>query len=241
MLKLICMSNEKGLHSGHRQRMYTRALEYTNSLSEIELLEILLYNCFKRTNTNELAHKLIRTFGSIKNVLKADKESLLAVEGIGKSSASYLIVLGKTLELLSKQEDTKKKRRMSFSDFKEIVIKDYQDKVEETAKLYLVDSKYRIIHVIDWTNYTSNKVDVKLKEIARIVLANQPYGAVLVHNHPSGYIEPSIKDDQTTETVYNLLKFHGVKLLDHIIVSNKEETYSYFQEGRLPIREGEKL
>ena len=71
MVKLIRM-DEKNIHSGHRQRMTERFLKYPDSLSEHELLEIMLYPALPRKDTNPLAHKLLSLFGSLENVLRAE-------------------------------------------------------------------------------------------------------------------------------------------------------------------------
>ena len=232
MLKLYCMSNEKGLHDGHRQRMYERALNYPDSLTEVELLEVLLYSCFTRKNTNPLAHKLIRTFGSIKNVLEADKESLMTVSGIGNKTVAFLQVTAKVYKRVSETK-TERVTRRSFEDFKRKATEDFLNKNKECMRVYLLDSKYRVILSVDLSDYNSNKVEVHLLELTKIIIVNKPYGAVLVHNHPSGSFMPSKLDDEATEKIVNLLYFHGVKLIDHIILS-EYGAYSYNNENRLP-------
>lgn len=85
MVKLIRME-DKNIHSGHRRRMTERFLKYPDSLSEHEVLEIMLYSALPRKDTNPLAHKLLRTFGSLKNVLSADAEVLKSVDGVGEKT-----------------------------------------------------------------------------------------------------------------------------------------------------------
>ena len=59
----------KKLHDGHRGRMYERYLNNGfNGFQEHEVLEMLLYTAYSRTNTNELAHKLINSFGGLEYV-----------------------------------------------------------------------------------------------------------------------------------------------------------------------------
>ena len=54
--------------------MYARYEENKfNGFQEHEVLEMLLYNYLKQKDTNELAHKLIKEFGSLENVLTAAK------------------------------------------------------------------------------------------------------------------------------------------------------------------------
>lgn len=242
MIKLIYMSTEKGLHDGHRQRMYKRVLSYPDSLTDVELLEVLLFESLKRVNTNELAHRLIRTFGSLEKVLNADKNALLTVKGIGERTAAFLVVTGTILRHSKKEKKYGNKIYQSFKDYKDIIVHEFAELDEEVAKLYLVNSKYIIKHVIDWTEYKNDKVDINTQEMSTILLANKPHGVVLAHNHLSGNCKPSLSDDEATKKLLMFLDLHGIKLMDHIIVSGNK-TYSYYQENTLPTikKEGEKL
>ena len=83
--------NKVNLHQGHRNRLRTSMIESQwDIFSDHQVLEYLLFHCFKRKDTNELAHKLINEFGTLTNVLEADYEDLLKVEGVGSATASFL-------------------------------------------------------------------------------------------------------------------------------------------------------
>lgn len=61
-----------GIHEGHRARMKKKLLENgERSLADHELLEVLLYYAIPRRDTNELAHRLLKQFGSLRGVLSA--------------------------------------------------------------------------------------------------------------------------------------------------------------------------
>ena len=82
------------MHSGHRQRMRDRVKEGgLDKLSDHEFLELLLYYVQPRVNTNEPAHRLMDTFGSISSVFERSEEALLKVTGIGPISASFLTLI----------------------------------------------------------------------------------------------------------------------------------------------------
>ena len=53
-----------------------------------------------------------------------------------------------------------------------------------------------------------------------------------LHNHPSGDITPSKADDETTTSLAEVGSIMGIKLLDHLIIGNKDY-YSYVEDGRL--------
>lgn len=91
------MSVTKNLHLGHRRRMRERFISSSRQLgsfSDHEVVEVLLFNCSRRGNTNETAHELINRFGSISGVLAADSGELMGVRGVGSQTASFLSICG---------------------------------------------------------------------------------------------------------------------------------------------------
>mgnify|MGYP000302549879 CR=1 FL=1 len=60
------------IHEGHRQRM-RRQLKTSgmDSLSDVQVLEVLLYYAIPRADTNPIAHRLLERFGSLSGVLEA--------------------------------------------------------------------------------------------------------------------------------------------------------------------------
>ncbi len=86
-----------GIHEGHRARMKKRLLESGEmGFADHELLEMLLYYAIPRRDTNELAHRLLKQFGSLQGVLSASEEELACVKGMGQQAA-LLVALVPTL------------------------------------------------------------------------------------------------------------------------------------------------
>ena len=80
----------KGYH-GHRARLRARFLNAgPDALADYELLELLLFTVLPRKDTKPLANKLINQFGSFAEVVAADKDKLLAIDGLGDSAVAGL-------------------------------------------------------------------------------------------------------------------------------------------------------
>ena len=95
------------IHDGHRQRMRERFLKTgLDHFDKHEVLEILLYYCIPRSNTNELAHKLIDRFKTIGRVLQASPEELMSVEGVGENTALYLSLLNQAVRYVGVERAT---------------------------------------------------------------------------------------------------------------------------------------
>ena len=76
------------IHEGHRQRM-RRQLKTSgmDSLSDVQVLEVLLYYAIPRADTNPIAHRLLERFGSLSGVLEAAPDELSNIEGMGDAAA----------------------------------------------------------------------------------------------------------------------------------------------------------
>ena len=79
------MSNST--HDGHRKRLRAKFLSAPETLEDHELLELLLFYSIPRANTNEIAHRLLSRFGSIKGVVNAGLPALKEIDGIGECRA----------------------------------------------------------------------------------------------------------------------------------------------------------
>ena len=65
----------------------------------------------------------------------------------------------------------------------------------------------------------SSSIEIDAKHIVRKAIINANDRVILVHNHPSNTLEPSIQDKKFTNTTEELLKMFNIQLLDHIIVT----------------------
>ena len=73
---------------------------------------------------------------------------------------------------------------------------------------------------------------VDLRQIFKEAFLCNATSIILCHNHPSGYIKPSIDDEIVTEKIVETAKICNIKVIDHIVFSNKEY-YSFADEGKL--------
>ena len=78
------------VHDGHRQRMKQQFAEHGGEgMNDIQFLEMLLYYAIPRSDTNELAHALLKRYGTIRGVLDAELSDLRQIEGIGSTAAGH--------------------------------------------------------------------------------------------------------------------------------------------------------
>lgn len=225
------MSEKQTIHSGHRKRMMQRLLQEQDSLHEHEVLEILLYSMLPRINTNPIAHNLINTFGSVKDVFAASVEELSQVDGVGQKTAQQIYLLG---VIFSRLEKSKKHSVMlsCFEQVKEEIEQLFAEEEKEKFYLFLLNKNYRKIATVDFSDKNQTSVNLKVTEIAKYFALYKPTHVIIAHNHPSGQTEPSENDNLATKKINLLCMAHGVNLADHVIYA-KGNFYSYMQSGKL--------
>ena len=225
------MSNGDNLHAGHRERIIEKFLNNPNAFSEHELLEMLLFYSIPRKNTNDIAHKILRAFGSLDNVFNASPKELKAVDGVGDKSATLIVLFSVIMkEVASKSKP--KRQMVSFNGIKSVLIEKLKGLKDEKFLLFLLDKNYNEKAVIEFDDNKANSVSADITEIANAIALHKPTLAIIAHNHPSGSPLPSEQDDQTTKQINLLCNLHSVELVDHIIVSD-EKYYSYHHNYRL--------
>lgn len=227
------MTKEENVHSGHRERMISKVMQNVGVLQEHELLEVVLYPLMPRKDTNPLAHRLLRMFGSLSNVFKASPKELASVDGVGKKIATHLSAFGKIYSAIKeKDKDEKNVSWLSFYQTKQMLLEYFAGEIEEKFIFVLLDAKYRKIVQLSFEGSSKYSVVAEIPEIAKAIAIHKPKNAIVAHNHPSGNLAPSDTDDFTTMKINLLCEMHGVKLIDHVIVG-KGDAYSYHGSGRL--------
>lgn len=73
------------------------------------------------------------------------------------------------------------------------------------------------------------------REILKSTILSNASAIMLVHNHPSNKLQPSMDDIATTARVKQLCDLIGIKFLDHIIVGPGRDYYSFHQKQQIPL------
>ena len=225
------MGETKSPHAGHRKRLLTKIQD--GKVEEHEYLEGLLFFAIPRVNTNELAHRLLDTFGSIKGIFDASFERLKQVKGVGDSVASFLMIIGKMVQSYHAEEDVKTfPRKFELGKFKKYVQIYYENEEVEVLDFYLLKGDGTILQRNRFSSQEIDLVKVKSDEVMKLFIAKEVAGVVMVHNHLTGTCCPSEKDELTTKKMQLLCEFANVRLCDHLIYS-PTGVYSFYESRRL--------
>ena len=214
------------------ERPRERLIEYgSNSLSNEELLAIILKQGTKNKSAKELGLDLINSIGNISNLDNITLEKLINIKGIGQAQALTLLAsieLGRRIYL---KKDYDKKYILSSSKkiyefMKYLLI----NKKQEYFYCLYVNSRRELIERKLLFMGTVNSSPVHPREVFKNAYLNSASGIICVHNHPSGDVMPSNDDLFLTETLVKIGKINGIPVLDHIIVG-KDNYYSMFDSG----------
>ena len=106
-------------------------------------------------------------------------------------------------------------------------------KSTESVWIICANAQMRIISVTELCSGDANKADVSVRAIARIALAHEAVGVIMVHNHPSGSAGFSNADMKITQEVSRALQSLEIKLFDHVLITSRE-CVSMLDLGILP-------
>lgn len=82
-----------------------------------------------------------------------------------------------------------------------------------------LDAQHRVIEYVEMLRGTVSQTSVYPREVVKEALARNSAAIVLVHNHPSGFAEPSRADELLTQTLKSALSLVDVRVIDHLIVA----------------------
>ena len=211
------------IHEGHRQRLKERfCKEGLDNFGDLYVLELLLFYCVKRVDTNVIAHRLLEKFGSLRQVLDANRSELMKVDGVGEHTAVFLSLIrevGRYYQIDREKEGTVLHSLQECGSY----LKPYFfGRNVETVFLLCLDSKCKVLACRKVGEGSVNSAGISVRKIVEVALNEGASSVVLAHNHPSGLAIPSAEDIQTTYKIGRGLKAVEILLADHIVVSDAD-------------------
>lgn len=215
------MANNDSIHAGHRERLRNRFLEEgLDGFHEINALELLLFYCVPRKDTNELAHRLIDYFGSYVGVLNASVQELKKVQGVSDQVATYLSLQGAAVRYYMVNQKSTGTIIMTTEDYGNVLLPFFLGKNNETVYLLCLDAKCKVLCCREVSEGSVNAASISVRKVVDVALSSNATSVILAHNHPSGLAIPSTEDIQTTQRVAKALEAVDVTLIDHLIVAD---------------------
>lgn len=185
-------------------------------LLDYELLAILLGSGVEGLNVIELSKKIIKAIQKEGRDAITLKE-LREIRGLGNAKACQIIAL---IELTSRLGSDISQTLLSPEDVWKMCA-DIRDSKKEHIKAFYLDSQGGVIEQQTLSIGTVNESSVHPREVFEPAVRMSAVSVILVHNHPSGILDPSPDDIRLTERLGDAGRLLGISLSDHVIISKK--------------------
>lgn len=189
-------------------------------LSIAELWAIILSQGTKKEDILSMSNRILKEYGE-RSITRETNPAKLAHEldiPIGKAAQIIAVIeIGKRL---FERNPTGAKIIRTAQDVHEYT-KNMWDLPKEHLRGIYLNSHYKVIHdeVISIGTIDANIVHPR--EIFRPALEYAAAAVILVHNHPSGNLEPSAEDITITRQLLQASTVLGIDLIDHVIVTHQ--------------------
>jgi len=189
------------------------------SLSDAELVALMLRTGVAGRPAADVAHELLARFGRVSRLLTAPVPDVAAVAGVGTARAAQFAA---ALELARRSLWEETQARDSLAS--PMAVRGYlrlrmQHLGHEVFWAVFLDAQNRVIAAEELFRGTLTQTSVYPREVVKQALAHNAAGVILAHNHPSGVAEPSVQDQALTRSLAESLALVDVKVLDHFIVA----------------------
>lgn len=204
------------------ERPREKALCYGfDSLSDVELLSIILKTGIKGINVINLSNSVMNVFHNFNNLMNSVYTDLININGINKAKA---------VELLAIMEIAKRIQKNKIMDVKTI---NKPEDIYNNFSIFIKDEKQEIFmvvylniksHIIKYEKLFVGGCNFSVIDVNLIFKKAINYGAckiICVHNHPSGDPTPSKQDILVTKKINMTGELIDIKLMDHIIIGQK--------------------
>jgi DNA repair protein RadC len=211
-----------------RERIYEQGIE---ALSDAELLAILLRNGIKGKDAVALARELLAQFGGLRGLFAARWKELNKVKGLGPAKISTLLAAQEIARRKFKEEIVGKNVIQDPASVMNYLYHSLRDRKKEIFKVLFLNKANCILGERDLFEGTVDETAIHPREVIEAALDRRATALILVHNHPSGRIQPSEEDIAMTRKLQTSCDAVSIKILDHLIVGDNQ--YFSFKENHL--------
>ena len=201
------------------------------SLSDSQVLSILLRNGCHNKNVHELAIEVLKKY-PVATIKECSYYDFISVKGIGKVKA---------IEILAAIEFG---RRIFLRDKESLIKFQCAEDIWKDIKYYIADLKQEYFYCYYFNQKqellerkllfmgTINRSIVHPREIFKEAYRLSASSIVCIHNHPSNYVTPSKEDVLLTDHLVKTGYVQGIPVQDHIIVG-EDSYYSFYEHHNI--------
>lgn len=206
-----------------REKIISRGAE---SLSDIELMAILIGSGTKANPVEKIASQSLQMIDNTSGIIEAD--DFLSIDGIGPAKATLLAA---SMELSRRIYSPRNKKIRSPSDVYPLLAH-YGDRQQEYFFSISLNGAHEVVEINTVSKGILNRAIIHPREVFINAISQRAASIIVAHNHPSGNLEPSKEDRDITYRLKEAGTLLGIELLDHVVFSHKGY-FSFLEEGEL--------
>lgn len=200
-----------------REKMIQRGL---GALTDSELVALLLGTGYKKASAVDLSKEILTELNNDLDLFaRMSCDDLCKFKGIGKAKATILMAsfeLGRRRDVFSRKDMIINCSEKSYLYFRPI----FGDLNVEEFHIGLLNQRNKLIKSVKISQGGISSTSVDIRLIFKAALDVYATRIILVHNHPSGNLTPSIQDNKLTSKIVELGKMIEINVMDHLIITN---------------------
>lgn len=215
---------EQRLESRPREKLLMYGPE---TLTDAELLAIILRVGSNRENVVELSQRILNHFASLEpnsqgmNCLKnAGLNELLDIHGIKEAKAAQILAIIEIAKRFNENDHALVQGFTSPSQGAALFMNEMRYLAVEEFRIVGLNVKKRIKFIETISRGTLDTTLVHPREVFKSAIARMAHSIVLVHNHPTGNPKPSQQDIFLTKRLREVGELVGIPVIDHIIIGD---------------------
>ncbi|MER2089829.1 MAG: DNA repair protein RadC [Sporosarcina sp.] len=191
-----------------------------DSLSNQELIAILLRTGTKQESVLVLANRILSSFDKIQDLKYATIEEMMQVKGVGKAKAVQLLAAAEIGKRLYRKHSEGRYTIRSPEDAAAYLMTDMSSLNQEHFVVLFLNVKNEVLHKQTIFIGSLNSSIVHPREIFREAVKRSAASIIAAHNHPSGNPSPSPEDIEVTKRLIEAGSIMGIEVIDHIIIGD---------------------
>ena len=203
------------------------------TLSNSELLAIILKTGTKEQTAIALAQNVLalNSEKNIRGLQEISLQELKRIKGIGRVKAIQIQAICEIAKRMAMplNLNTVIKRPEDVSN---LLTEEIRYEKREIVKLLILNTKNVVQKIVNLNIGKNNSAQIDIRQILEEVLKTGMTKFILVHNHPSGDVTPSMQDLQVTKNIQEATQLVGLELVDHIVLGEKSYYSILTKNGR---------
>lgn len=209
-----------------REKMFSLGPRF---LSDAELLAILIGSGTKNATALDIAKKMLVDYNGLTNVASKNTREITRLKGVGNARGARLLAAFE----IGRRIESKTNYRQKFSCAKDVVqyyLPTLRHLKYEVFRAMLLDNGNKLIKDVEITKGTLNASLVHPREVFKEAIDHLAAGVIVIHNHPSGNINPSKEDIDVSYQLKKAGEIVGIPVIDHLIVAG-DAYFSFADQG----------